>query len=133
MRVGTLRTHVTLWRRPKTSGDSDGYEEALTPSAWWASIVPYQGQTDIRATVSQVIMRYHPQVDVDTIVRVPPAPSYADRVVADGATAYWRLDENDSASRPAMPSARARTISGGVTLGVPGRSRMARPRWGLMA
>jgi hypothetical protein len=70
-RVSAYRHAVTLWRKPKTSGDADGYEEALVPSAWWCAVIPYQGQTDIGATISQIMMRYHPQVDLDTIVHLP--------------------------------------------------------------
>jgi hypothetical protein len=81
MRPGICRFAVTLYRRPKTSGDSNGYEEALTPSAWWCGIVPYQGQTDGRATIMQVTMRFHPQVDLDTIIRLPDATLGRERVI----------------------------------------------------
>jgi hypothetical protein len=90
-RVSAYRHAVTLWRKPKTSGDADGYEEALTPSAWWAAIIPYQGQTDIRASISQIMLRYHPQVDVDTIVRKTTVTSWSFGIVASYPGAPPRL------------------------------------------
>lgn len=66
MRVGRLNHRVTLWRGPLLTDDADGYLEPLTPRVWWISIEPLAPQEDIRMTASLVVMRYHPQVTVDT-------------------------------------------------------------------
>lgn len=69
MRVGKHDKPVTLFRGPQESNDSDGYEEALTPSSWWASIEPLSPQGDGRTVTSLLTMRWHPQVTMDTFVK----------------------------------------------------------------
>lgn len=68
MRVGRHNKPVTLWRSPQTSGDSDGFLEALSPSTWWAGIEPFAPGEGGRTVQHVVTMRYHPQVSVDTVV-----------------------------------------------------------------
>ena len=46
--------------------------------------------------------------------------AYSDRVIADGATNYWRLNEASGTTAVDSAGSRNATISGGVTLGVPG-------------
>jgi hypothetical protein len=46
--------------------------------------------------------------------------AYRDQVVADGAVAYWRLDEASGTTAVDVIGGKNGTISGGVTLGQPG-------------
>src|SRR5262245_11578252 len=52
-----------------------------------------------------------------------PAGSYPDRVVTDGATAYWRLGETSGTTAVDQIGNNHGTISGGVTLGQAGALR----------
>lgn len=68
MRPGLLNKWVTLSRSPQTTPDNDGFFEALSPAGVWAKVDPYQpweadGQ---RMQSLTVIIRYHPQVTLDT-------------------------------------------------------------------
>jgi hypothetical protein len=51
---------------------------------------------------------------------VYPAGSYPAKVVADGATSYWRLNETSGTTAVDVIGGANGTISGGVTLGQPG-------------
>src|SRR5262245_66022564 len=51
---------------------------------------------------------------------VYPAGSYPARVVADGASAYWRLNETSGTTAVDVIGGANGTISGGVTLGQAG-------------
>src|SRR5262245_47529721 len=51
---------------------------------------------------------------------VYPAGSYPAKVVADGASAYWRLSETTGTSAVDVIAGNSGTISGGVTLGQAG-------------
>jgi hypothetical protein len=46
--------------------------------------------------------------------------AYSDRVIADGAVGYWRLNETSGTTANDSVGTQHATISGGVTLGVPG-------------
>jgi head-tail adaptor len=60
---------VTLYRGPITSGDSDGYEEVLSPEGVWAQIQPLPPQDDGRLRGALITIRHHAQVTVDACVR----------------------------------------------------------------
>lgn len=69
MRPGRLNRYVTLSKATRTSPDSDGFFEALSPAAVWASIdsLPPGSADDGDRTVGHVVtMRYHSGVTVDT-------------------------------------------------------------------
>lgn len=70
MRPGRLNKWVTLSRSPQTSGDSDGFWEALDPPGVWAQIEPLNPaiSDDTRTQASRVTIRYHAQVTLDTKV-----------------------------------------------------------------
>lgn len=65
--AGARNKHVTLWRNPQTSNDSDGFWEALSPPDAWAAITPQLGGIG-RSTEYVVEMPYHPQVTMDARV-----------------------------------------------------------------
>lgn len=66
MRISGLNKYVSLSRSPQTSGDSDGFYEALNPPNAWVSIEP-QGPTGEGRSVEHLIkMRWHAQVTMDT-------------------------------------------------------------------
>jgi head-tail adaptor len=69
MRPGKMDKWVTLYRGPVTSGDSDGYEEPLSPEGVWAQIQPLPPQDDGRVRGALITIRYHAQVTVDACVR----------------------------------------------------------------
>ena len=50
----------------------------------------------------------------------PTRSAYAERVIADGAVAYWRLGETSGTTAVDSVGGKNGTISGGVTLGQPG-------------
>jgi head-tail adaptor len=68
MRPGRLNKQVMLSRAPQTTPDSDGFFEALSPETVWAQIDPFPPlESDgERTQASTVIIRYHPQVTLDT-------------------------------------------------------------------
>jgi hypothetical protein len=66
MTVNQHNRLVSLFRSPQTSGDSNGFFEALTPPTAWCSIQPVFGVSDGRSRESVVEMRFHPQVTIDT-------------------------------------------------------------------
>jgi len=68
MRAGRMNRLVSLSRSPQTSGDSDGFFEALSPSTAWCAIEPLDATISdgTRVQSSRVTMRFHPQVTVDT-------------------------------------------------------------------
>ncbi len=69
MPAGRKNRLVSLARSPQTSGDSDGFFEALSPSTAWCAIQPLDPSSigdGTRLQVHRVTMRYHPQVTVDT-------------------------------------------------------------------
>jgi head-tail adaptor len=66
--AGRLNKSVSLSRSPRTSGDSDGFFEALSPATVWAAIQPLSPSPDGRTISSLVTIRYHDQVGVDTRV-----------------------------------------------------------------
>lgn len=66
MRAGRLNRWVTLSRSPQTSGDSDGFFEALDPAGVWAGIEPLSPSADGRTIGHLVTMRFHEQVTMDT-------------------------------------------------------------------
>jgi hypothetical protein len=67
MRPGTYDKYVTVWKSPQTSGDDDGFFEALSPPDWWCSVQPLDPVGgDDRSTSYRVEGRYHPQITVDT-------------------------------------------------------------------
>lgn len=69
VRPGRHNRRVTLSRSPITTNDADGFLEALTPSDWWISIQPGPpGSADGRTRTSVVGMRFHEQVNEDTII-----------------------------------------------------------------
>ncbi len=59
---------MTLWQAPITSGDSDGFFEALDPPTGWCAIQPIEMAVsdERRIQISRVMMRFHPQVTIDT-------------------------------------------------------------------
>lgn len=61
-----MNRHVRLWRSPQTSGDSDGFFEALTPHHVWAQIQPVAAGESERSSFQQVVIRFHRQVTMDT-------------------------------------------------------------------
>jgi head-tail adaptor len=69
MRPGRMNRQVSLTRAPQTPGDSDGYDEKLSPYVVWAQIEPLDPSSNADGTrlmASRVTMRYHSQVTVDT-------------------------------------------------------------------
>lgn len=69
MGIGRHNKPVTLFKTPETTPDSDGYFEALVPSAWWAAIEPLAPGTNGTHSITHLVtMRYHPQVGLDTCV-----------------------------------------------------------------
>jgi head-tail adaptor len=68
MRPGRLDKWVTLSRCPQTTPDSDGYDEPLSPEGAWAQIDPFPPleSDNVRTAAHTVIIRYHPQVTMDT-------------------------------------------------------------------
>lgn len=70
MPLGDYSKRVSLFRSPQVSGDSDGFFEALNPPKAWASIEPLPpGASEDRSIQSEVRMRWHPQVTLDTWIR----------------------------------------------------------------
>jgi head-tail adaptor len=68
MRPGHYNKHVTVWKAPDTTPDSDGFFEALSPKDWWCDIQPHEPfESDgERMTAHRVSGRYHPQITLDT-------------------------------------------------------------------
>src|ERR1051326_6632204 len=68
LRVGTLNRLVSLARAPKTTNDSDGFFEALSPSTAWCAIQPMEtiSGDETQIQTSRITMRFHPQVSIDT-------------------------------------------------------------------
>ena len=66
MGINTHDKLVTLWRAPQTSGDADGYWEALAPNRAWCSITPVLGGGDGRTREHVIEMRYHAQISMDS-------------------------------------------------------------------
>jgi head-tail adaptor len=71
-RAGSRNRLVTLWKGPEETNDADGYEEALDPSTWWATIEPLSpiASDETRMQASRVTMRYHPQVTLDCFIKI---------------------------------------------------------------
>jgi head-tail adaptor len=67
-RAGRMNKYVALSRCPQTTPDSDGFFDALSPEYAWASIEPLEpiAADGTRVTAYRVVMRYHPQVTMDT-------------------------------------------------------------------
>jgi head-tail adaptor len=68
VRPGRQNRKVTLWRNPQQTDDADGFWEPLTPSDFWVQIQALSPQDNGRVILSQVNMRYHAQVTVDTAI-----------------------------------------------------------------
>ena len=69
MRAGRMNRLVSLAQSPQTSGDTDGFFEALSPSTAWCAIEPLDAAINgdgTRIQTHRVTMRHHPQVTVDT-------------------------------------------------------------------
>jgi len=66
MNVGQMDKRVALANSPTTTNDADGFWEPLTPEFVAAAIQPLAPAGDGRTTTHQVIIRYHPQVTMDT-------------------------------------------------------------------
>jgi head-tail adaptor len=68
MRPGRLNKWVTLANAPDSTPDSDGFFEPLSPPGVWAQIDPFPPlEADSERTQAHtVIIRYHPQVTMDT-------------------------------------------------------------------
>lgn len=61
---------MTLSQAPQVPGDSDGFFEDLSPPGVWAQIDPYpplEADSE-RSQAHTVLIRYHPQVTLDTRV-----------------------------------------------------------------
>src|SRR5262245_15841546 len=63
---GRFDKWVTLSRCPQSSPDNDGFYEDLDPAGTWASIQPLSPTSDGRTIQSQVRIRFHDQVNMDT-------------------------------------------------------------------
>lgn len=66
MNVGLLNKRVALANRPQTTDDADGFWEPLSPEFVAAAIRPLPPGENGRTITHEVIIRYHPQVTVDT-------------------------------------------------------------------
>ena len=104
------------WASTPMHGDLDEvalYPHALTP----AQIAQhYALRTSIHPPWEALI----PQVGEEIRVTWSPGVAYADQIVADGATHYWRLNEASGTTASDRIGTADGTISGGVTLGQPG-------------
>lgn len=69
MRSGRLDKWVTLYRSPQQTNDADGFFEPLSPSGCWAQLQPGSpAATDGRSLSVGIVIRWHPQVTLDTKV-----------------------------------------------------------------
>lgn len=59
---------VRLYIGPQQSGDSDGFEEPLSPEYVWAQIQPLPPQDDGRQRGALITIRHHAQMTVDCCV-----------------------------------------------------------------
>jgi head-tail adaptor len=68
VRAGRYSKHVTVWKAPDTTPDSDGFFEALSPKDWWCEIAPHEPYESDgeRMQAHRVTGRYHPQITLDT-------------------------------------------------------------------
>lgn len=68
MGVGKYDKHVTCWKAPDTTPDSDGFFEALSPADWWCALRPLSPSAadGTRIMLFEAEGRYHSQITIDT-------------------------------------------------------------------
>lgn len=68
MRVGRFDKLVSLYRGPQTSGDSNGWGEALSPATAWVAIEPQGPTADGRGIEHVIRLRYRSDVTMDAVL-----------------------------------------------------------------
>jgi head-tail adaptor len=131
--IGEYRHRVTLENPGDPVPDGDGgYTETsipLDPPDWDCSIQAAStrdlesiGAGTVLSQATHLLKgRYHPGITTESRVLIGGSPqSYPNLVIADGAVAYWRLDEISGTVAKDIIGGATGTISGGVTLNQPG-------------
>jgi Concanavalin A-like lectin/glucanases superfamily/Phage head-tail joining protein len=127
--IGEYRHRVTLGNPGNPVPDGDGgYTETFAPldPPEWDCSIQAASTRDLESIGAGTVLsqathllkgRYHPGITTESRVLIGGAPQpYANLVIADGASHYWRLDELSGLVAKDIIGGATGTISGGVTL-----------------